>query len=96
MESEGPYFHKCGTIGEASNCKACAYEEGRKSMDKELEQMKANVEVLKKDFGFVIDEREKDFRELLGLANRMWDILDTEFSYVAKGFDVWKKARGIE
>lgn len=29
--SKGPYFHRCGTIGEASTCKACAYEHGRKA-----------------------------------------------------------------
>ena len=39
MESEGPYFHKCGTIGEASNCKACAYEEGRKSMENDFNRL---------------------------------------------------------
>lgn len=39
MESEGPYFHRCGTPGEKSNCTACAYEEGRKSMEKELKEL---------------------------------------------------------
>ena len=34
MESEGPYFHRCGTPGEKSNCTACAYEEGRKLVDR--------------------------------------------------------------
>jgi hypothetical protein len=28
---EGPSFHRCGTPGERSNCKACAYEAGRKA-----------------------------------------------------------------
>lgn len=39
MESEGPYFHRCGTPGEKSNCTACAYEEGRKSMEKEFKEL---------------------------------------------------------
>jgi len=39
MESEGPYFHRCGTPGEKSNCTACAYEEGRKSMENEFKEL---------------------------------------------------------
>lgn len=39
---------------------------------------------------------QQEFGELLKMANRMWDILDTEGSYVAKEFQAWKKARGIE
>ena len=39
MESEGPYFHRCGTPGEKSNCTACAYEEGRKAAESYTEKM---------------------------------------------------------
>lgn len=70
MESEGPYFHRCGTPGEKSNCTACAYEEGRKSM-------------------------EKDFQELLDIANSMEFLAGCRSSARAK-FGAWKKARGIE
>jgi len=28
IDAKGPYFHRCGTVGERCNCKACAYEEG--------------------------------------------------------------------
>ena len=38
MESEGPYFHRCGTPGEKSNCTACAYEEGRKAAEKDFKE----------------------------------------------------------
>ena len=73
MESEGPYFHRCGTPGEKSNCTACAYEEGRKSM-------------------------EKEFKELLDLANGMFDriIEGRSCAKAVKDFDDWKKSRGIE
>lgn len=40
MESEGPYFHRCGTPGENSNCTACAYEEGRKAAEKHFKESK--------------------------------------------------------
>ena len=36
-DDKGPYFHRCGTVGERCNCKLCAYEEvfaaGRASRD---------------------------------------------------------------
>lgn len=32
-EAKGPYLHRCGTVGESANCKACAFEEGRASRD---------------------------------------------------------------
>ena len=37
---EGPYFHRCGTPGEKSNCTACAYEEGRKAAEKNFKESK--------------------------------------------------------
>lgn len=39
MESEGPYFHRCGTPGEKSNCKACAYEEGWEAAEKDFKEL---------------------------------------------------------
>jgi hypothetical protein len=61
-----PYVHECGKTNYIF-CPACVYAEGRKSM-------------------------EKDFQELLELANNLREYPWDEF----EAFDAWKKARGIE
>ena len=72
MESEGPYKHStyCHATKDTSKCLACAYAEGRKSM-------------------------EKEFKELLGLANRIEEFYPGRYEHVER-FNAWKKARGIE
>jgi hypothetical protein len=56
MESEGPYFHRCGTPGEKSNCTACAYEEGRKSMEKFYfaDELPNNIKIFIQSSGRVV------------------------------------------
>ncbi len=73
-----------------------AYADGRKAAEKEIEQMKANVEVLKRDFGFVIEEREKDFKELLVRSNNLKPFTIGNCEQEVVKFNAWKKARGIE
>ncbi len=55
MESDGPYFHRCGTPGEKSNCTACAYEEGRKSMEKEFKELLSIAEMMCDDIDYGSD-----------------------------------------
>lgn len=58
-----------------------AHAEGRKSMEKEI-----------KDLRFAIGESDKDFKELLELANKLREYPWDEF----EAFDSWKKARGLK
>jgi hypothetical protein len=47
----------------------------------------------------LVDEKgptEKDFKELLDLANRLRPLAMGYFEPIAREFDDWKKARGIE
>lgn len=53
MESEGPYFHRCGTPGEKSNCKACAYEEGWEAAEKDFKELLELAESLRGDIDFI-------------------------------------------
>lgn len=91
MESEGPYFHRCGTPGEKSNCKACAYEEGRKSMEKDLHDVELSLKHLVDRHESLVD----DFKELLELANQAGNFNQDMMQWKIK-FEDWKKSRGIE
>ena len=61
MGNEGPYKHyqyiapygKCVPL----KCPACAFSEGRKSMEKEIEEKKAIKDALLCGTGFVMEER---------------------------------------
>jgi hypothetical protein len=112
MESEGPYFHRCGTPGEKSNCTACAYEEGRKSMEKEIEEKKAIKDTLLCGTGFVMEGKrvppedvylseteiklQKVEKEFKELLSIAQELCDDLGDDIAEKFRDWKKARGIE
>ena len=102
MQSDGPYKHY-RLCDEApcveGSCMACVYAEGRKSMD--TFPGYAYVIHAARDEGKqegITEGRksmEKDFKELLELANRLVAPAGPKFQAVTD-FKAWKKARGIE
>jgi len=97
---EGPYFHRCGTPGEKSNCTACAYEEGRKSMEKELEEL---LEFVNRIMGFFRRhtycprcKSDIDHTFECEVENAADSVLINFSRKCIDDFYVWKNARGIE
>ena len=116
MNSEGPYKHSTygHATGDLTRCLACAYAEGRKVAEKEIEEKKVVKDALLCGTGFMKDGKrvppedvylseaeiklkkvEKDFKELLHLANEASYLNQDSMAWGIKYAD-WKKARGIE
>ena len=109
MESEGPYSYssvagkivedaKDGSMAQAMITKALkdAHAEGRKSAEKEMsDRMGLDYVVRSSTKLGVFAKMEKDFRELLELANRIEEFYPGRYEHVER-FKSWKKSRGIK
>jgi len=125
MESEGPYSYssvagkivedaKDGSMAQAMITKALkdAHAEGRKSMEKEIEEKKAIKDTLLCGTGFVMEGKrvppedvylseteiklQKVEKEFKELLSIAQELCDDLGDDIAEKFRDWKKARGIE